>query len=182
MEHIVLFKSPLYATVLVTNITMQIRYCHFAINNCINNLKHTVSCGWGQFSLLFFLKRADLVKKGRKPESLERSGESDNRSIRLVSCVLGDAGLQFFCSGNNSEWSTETDRENTFRGSGAETNTVAQGANVRHLQWDLAAEVVFLFWRKWGLSFILCSMLAAVVALLLQSAKLKTRSLTFVSL
>lgn len=30
-------QITLYATVLVTNITMQIRYCHFAINNCINN-------------------------------------------------------------------------------------------------------------------------------------------------
>lgn len=104
---------------------------------------------------------------------------TDPSDLSLVSLVTQVCS---FSAAGTTASERQKQRENTFRGSGAETNTVAQGANVRHLQWDLAAEVVFLFWRKWGLSFILCSMLAAVVALLLQSAKLKTRSLTFVSL
>lgn len=33
----------------------------------------------------------------------KKSVQSDNGSIRLVSCALGDADLQFFCRRNNRE-------------------------------------------------------------------------------
>lgn len=93
-----------------------------------------------------FFREAGVAKKAAKSESKGKSGESDGRSIRLVSCVLGDADLQFFCSRNNREGERDREIESTFRGSGAETNREqAQGANTRHLQWDLAATVVDFF-------------------------------------
>lgn len=52
---------------------------------------------------------------------------------------------------------------------------MAQGANVRHLQWDLAAEVVFLFWRKEIMQHASCSGSTA-------AAKCKVKNVTFVSL
>lgn len=90
------------------------------------------------------------LKKAAKSESEKKSGESDGRSIRLVSRVLGDADLQFFCSRNNREGDRDREKESTFRGSGAETNTEAQGVNIRHLQWDLAATVVHFFLEEMG--------------------------------
>ena len=99
-------------------------------------------------------KKAGSVKKAAKSESKKKSGESDSRSIRLVSRVLGDADLQFFCSRNNREGERERQRQrekqSTFRGSGAETNTEAQGVNIQHLQWDLAATVVHFFQEEMG--------------------------------
>lgn len=82
------------------------------------------------------------MKTAAKSVSKKRSGASDSRSIRLVSCVLGDADLQFFCSRNREG---EREIESTFRGSGAETNTEAQGVKILHLQWDLAATLVHFF-------------------------------------
>lgn len=105
---------------------------------------------WFPLNDSFFLEREKKAEKSKK-----KSGETDSRSIRLVSCVLGDADLQFFCRWNNRDTNREGDRDierkNTFPGSGAETNTEAQGVNIVHLQWDFAAMVDIFFWKKLGL-------------------------------
>lgn len=94
---------------------------------------------------------ACLVKKAAESESNKKSGGRDSRSIRPVSCVLGDTDLQFFCSRNNREGLRQRERKYISRVR-AETNTKTQGVNIQHLQWDLAATGVYLFfWRKWGL-------------------------------
>lgn len=69
----------------------------------------------------FFLQKTGLVKKAaKKSKSKKMRGESDSRSIRLVSRVLGDADLQFFCSRNNRVRERERDRRKRvhFEGQG----------------------------------------------------------------
>lgn len=85
------------------------------------------------------------MKKAAENESKKKSGRGDSRSIRLASCVLGDTDLQFFSAVRTTEKKRDREKEHTFRGSGAETNSKAQGVNIQHLQWDLAATGVYLF-------------------------------------
>lgn len=66
---------------------------------------------------VFFLEKGRFSEKLQKVKA--RSGGSDSRSIRRVSCVLGDADLQFFCSRNNREGERETERKRVhFEGQG----------------------------------------------------------------
>lgn len=81
------------------------------------------------------------VKKAA--DSNEKRGRCGSRSIRLVSCVLGDADLQLFCGSINREGLRETERMRAHSGSGAVTNT-ARGVNIQDRQWDLVATIVHI--------------------------------------
>lgn len=87
---------------------------------------------------------------------LEKAGkrrEDDSRFIRLLSGVLGVAD---WCRCRNNR---ESDRDYILRVRGS-TFMEAEGGSVQHLQWDLAATTVsvfFIIFGKWGFSFPLCS-------------------------
>lgn len=78
--------------------------------------------------MCFPWKRQVWRKRQRKSESKGKSGESDGRSIRLISCVLGDADLQFFCSRNNREGERQRDREYISRVRGWDKQGTSSGS------------------------------------------------------
>lgn len=68
---------------------------------------------------------------------------ADPSDLSLVSLVTQICS--FSAVGTERERERHREKESTFRGSGAETNTEAQGVKILHLQWDLAATLVHFF-------------------------------------
>lgn len=79
--------------------------------------------------------------KARKGAERVIADPSDLSLVSLVTQICS------FSAVGTTEMERERDREkeSTFGGSGAETNTEAQGVNIRHLQWDFVAAVVNFF-------------------------------------